>query len=430
MTFLFPRILFHIRQLSEFQIMSDVKFDQFTIPDSPNFGDLPWGLPLIDWSKDGFRMEEVQHGISRHPVVFVNYGGTLYVIKELPENIAQFEYEILCQMSELRLPCVKPIGYATINRGSNQSSILFTRFLEASLPFRSLFISKAVEQYQNHLLDAISGLLVQLHSNGFYWGDCSLSNILFRRDAGALQAYLVDAETAEVHLPPLSPMLRYHDLEIMQENISGELSDLQSYENIVFSYPIQETGPYIQQRYRSLWEEITREEVFTNSELFCVDERIRALNSLGFSVKDIELKHEEQGNILKLRIFVSDRNFHRNQLMEITGLYAEDRQAQQIMNEIYELKANISQSNNPNITLEAVAYHWMEFVYKPVAEQLQSLINSKTDLILTTNTIELYCQLLEHKWYLSERAQHDVGHQTAVDDFIHRFGCEKITTIV
>jgi tRNA A-37 threonylcarbamoyl transferase component Bud32 len=402
--------------------MSDYRFDQFTLPDSPNFGDLPWGLPVNDWPKDGFRLEEVQHGISRHPVVFINYSGSLYVIKELPENYAKIEYELLSQMYELQLPCVKPIGYATIKRGLSQSSILFTRFLEASLPIRSLFISKAVEQYQNHLLDAISGLLVQLHTNGFYWGDCSLSNILFRRDAGALQAYLVDAETAEFHIPPLAPMLRYHDLEIMQENISGELSDLQENENLVFSYPIQETGPYIQLRYRSLWEEITREEVFTNDELFRADERIRALNSLGFSVKDLELKHEDQGNILKLRIFVSDRNFHRNQLMEITGLYAEDRQAQQIMNEIYELKASMSQTNYPNITLEAVAYHWMEYLYKPISEQLQSLINLKTNPTMTTDVIELYCQLLEHKWYLSERAQHDVGHQTAVEDFVHRFG--------
>ncbi|OGO11498.1 MAG: hypothetical protein A2Y53_00175 [Chloroflexi bacterium RBG_16_47_49] len=402
--------------------MSDFEFIPTTIPSSPDFSDLPWDLSLNDWPKDDFRREEVQHGISRHPVVFVNYFGVLYAIKELPKDVAHLEYQLLSQMSELQLPCVKPVGYASIRRNSKQSSALFTRFLEASVPYRSLFISKAVEQFQTHLLDAISGLLVQLHSNGFYWGDCSLSNILFRRDAGALQAYLVDAETAEFQLPPLSPMLRYHDLEIMQENILGELSDLQTNDNLSFSYPIEETGPYIQQRYRSLWEEITREEIFTQIELYRVQERIRALNALGFSVKDIELKNDDQGNILKLRIFVSDRNFHRNQLMEITGLYAEDRQAQQIMNEIYELKANISQATSPNITLDAVAFHWMEHVYKPVVEKLSALNNSNSEIIGMTDPIELYCQILEHKWYLSEQAQHDVGHQAAVEDFIQRFG--------
>jgi tRNA A-37 threonylcarbamoyl transferase component Bud32 len=353
--------------------------------------------------------------------VFVNYGGSLYVIKELPENIAQKEYELLSQMQDLNLPCVNPIGYATVIRNSSKSSILFTRYLQASVPYRYLFIGNAVDRYQSHLLDAISGLLVQLHSNGFYWGDCSLSNILFRRDAGALQAYLVDAETAEFHLPRLSPMLRYHDLEIMQENILGELTELQSDETLSISYPIQETGPYIQQRYRGLWEEITREDVFNQNELYRVQERVRALNSLGFSVKDIELKNEDHDNILKLRIFVSDRNFHRNQLMEISGLYAEDRQAQQIINEINELKANLSQSGNPNISLEAVAYYWMEHVYKPVIEQLKPLIHNASHPRFNTDPIELYCQILEHKWYLSERARHDVGHQTAIEDFIKQF---------
>src|SRR4030043_900966 len=390
--------------------MSQSKFVPDKPPTLPNFSDLPWELAFNEWPKNEFHLEEVQHGISRHPVVFINYEGVLYVIKELPKTIAKTEYEQLSQMQALGLPCVRPVGYATLERNVGKFSILFTSYLEASIPYRSLFLGNAVDRYQSHLLDAISGLLVQLHSNGFYWGDCSLSNILFRRDAGALQAYLVDAETAEYHLPRLSPMLRYRDLEIMQENILSELTELQEDEHLSLSYPIQETGPYIQQRYRELWEEITREDVFTHDELYRVQERIRKLNSLGFSVKDIELKNEDHGNILKLRIFVSDRNFHRNQLIEITGLFAEERQAQQIINEINELKANFIQSGNPNITIEAVAYHWLEHFYKPVLDQLRPLINNPTQLKSNVDPIEYYCQILEHKWYLSERAQHDVGH--------------------
>lgn len=401
--------------------MPEFKFVPEKLPEYPDFTDLPWEFKPDEWTKHELRLEEVQHGISRHPVVFVNFDGSLYVIKELPESIARKEYDLLFQMQEHGLPCVKPIGYATIMRKTGPSSVLFTRYLEASMPYRYLFISNAVDRLQTHLLDAISGLLVQLHSNGFYWGDCSLSNILFRRDAGALQAYLVDAETAEFHLPRLSPMLRYHDLEIMQENIRGELTELQTDEHLSLSYPIQETGAYIQQRYRGLWEEITREDVFTQNELYRVQERIRALNSLGFSVKDIELKNEDHGNILKLRIFVSDRNFHRNQLMEFTGLYAEDRQAQQIINEINELKASFSQSGNPNISLQSVATHWFEHVYQPVIEQLRPIINNMAHPKFNADPIELYCQILEHKWYLSERARHDVGHQAAVEDFIKQF---------
>jgi tRNA A-37 threonylcarbamoyl transferase component Bud32 len=394
----------------------------------PDFSDLPWGLQLVDWSSVEPRLEEIQHGISRHPVVFVNYAGILYVVKELPVDVAKREFDLLTEMHRQGLPCVIPIGYASLKRGSISSSILFTRYLVASVPFRSLFIGNVIERYQAHLLDAISGLLVQLHSSGFYWGDCSLSNILFRRDAGALQAYLVDAETAEFQLPRLAPVLRYHDLEIMQENIVGELTDLQAEENLPLSYPIEETGSYIQQRYRELWEEITREEIIHPDEQYRIQERIRALNSLGFSVRDIELNNEDHGNRLKFRIFVSDRNFHRNQLIEITGIYAEEHQAQQIINEIYELKANLSSSGNPNITLEAVAFHWLEHIYKPVIELLEPMLDNPGHPRLNVDPIEIYCQILEHKWYMSEQAHHDVGHQAATEDFIRRFGKNSPTS--
>jgi hypothetical protein len=403
-------------------MVKEFKFIPENLANEPDFHNLPWELPINQWDKHTPGLEEVQRGISRHPVVFINYSGRLFTIKEMPEGLAQKEYSLLLQMQELSLPSVKPYGYAKVVRKREISSLLFTHYLDTSVPYRYLFINNAVDHFQSHLLDAISGLLVQLHSNGFYWGDCSLSNILFRRDAGALQAYLVDAETSEYHPPPLPPMLRYHDLEIMQENILGELIYLQTRNSLSLSYPIRETGPYIQQRYRRLWEEISREESLSQDELYRIQERIRSLNDLGFSVKDIQLKHEDHSNIVKLRVFVSDRNFHRNQLMEITGLYAEDHQAQQIINEIHELRAHLSQSDNPNISLEATAFYWLEHTYKPVVEQLKPLIKNKTHPRFNRDLVELYCQILEHKWYLSERARRDVGHQAAVEDFIKQFG--------
>jgi len=402
--------------------MTEFVINSTYISNIPDFRDLPWQYHFSEWSLHTPRLEEIQHGISRHPVVFVNYDGTLYAIKELPEQIAQKEYDLLTLMVEHNLPCVKPVGHATLQRDISNFSVLITRYLESSIPYRSLIMGESIDQFQTYLLDAVSGLLVQLHTTGFFWGDCSLSNILFRRDAGALQAYLVDAETAEYHAPRISAMLRFHELEIMQRNLAHELTQLQAFNLLSANYPTQETGPYIQQRYRELWEEITREITFKQNELYHIQERIRAINSLGFSVKDIEIRPQDHENVLKLRIFVSDRSYHRNQLLEITGLNAEDKQAQIIINEINELKAKFIQSGNPNVSIEAVAYHWLEHVYRPVIDQLKSILHNPTNPKHDVGPIELYCQVLEHKWYMSERAQHDVGHQAAVEDFINQFG--------
>jgi hypothetical protein len=270
--------------------------------------------------------------------------------------------------------------------------------------------------YRGHLLDAIAGLLVQLHLASVYWGDCSLSNTLFRRDAGALQAYLVDAETAEIYPEGIPPTLRFYDLEIMEENVNGDLVDLEIASPLAVGIPVPETGAYIRLRYQLLWEEITHDDIIDPDEHYRIQERIRALNALGFSVKEVELKGTQNGDQLRLRVMVADRNFHREQLQGLTGIDAEEMQARKIMNEIQELKATLSQVNNRSTPISVAAYHWVENIYQPVLEHLQPLIDRHAD------STELYCQVLEHKWYLSEKAQRDVGHQAAAEDYLQRFG--------
>ncbi|MGE5225227.1 MAG: lipopolysaccharide kinase InaA family protein, partial [Omnitrophica WOR_2 bacterium] len=171
---------------------------------APDFSDLPWGTPLSDWADICSRLEEVQRGPSRHPVVFVNYNGELFALKELPNGLAEKEYQLLAQLEKAGIPAVAPMGHLTARHEENEDvSILITRYLDRSLPYWSLFQRSGLDRYQEHLLDAMAELLVRLHLGGIYWGDCSLSNTLFRRDAGALQAYLVDAETGEIHPPRL-----------------------------------------------------------------------------------------------------------------------------------------------------------------------------------------------------------------------------------
>jgi hypothetical protein len=393
-------------------------------PGSPDISDLPWELPLQEWGSRTTRLEEVARGLSRHAVVFVNYDGQLYAVKELPGGLAKNEYDRLSEIERLQLPAVTPVGYIQIGAPGvlDSRSFLITRYLDRSLPYRSLFIHTDLDRYREHLLDAMAGLLVQLHLAGVYWGDCSLSNTLFRRDAGTLRAYLVDAETAEFYPPRLSPTLRHHDLQIMEEEVDGDLSSLIAAHLLAPRAPILETGASIRQRYQRLWEEITHDLVLTHTEHYRIQERVRALNALGFSVGEIAIQPTQDGEKLRLRIMVTDRNFHRNQLFGLTGLAAEESQARQMINEIVELQAMLSRDWNRSTPLSAAAYYWLEKVYRPVVSRLEPLAAAKAASGESPSLAELYCQVLEHKWYLSERAQHDVGHLAAVDDFLHKFG--------
>jgi hypothetical protein len=383
-------------------------------PGFPDFLDLPWEFSLIDWHEHCQQRVVVPRGVSRHIVEFINYDGNLYALKELPKGVAEHEYDLLRAMSEARLPVVKPVGHANLTYQGGQNSVLITQYLDYSQPYRSLMISSGGSDFMEHLLDAMAGLLVQLHLAGVFWGDCSLSNTLFRRDAGALQAYLVDAETAEIH-EQVSPALRHDELKIMEDNINGDLADLAASRLLPTSTPIFEITTSIRRRYQRLWEEITHEEVIAPNERFRIQERIRALNKLGFSVGELELRATEDGEKLSLRAIVTDRNFHRDQLFGLTGLETEEMQAEKMMNEIQELRASLDKDKNQSIAMSAAAYKWLEELFQPAVRKLAPLI--ERDRI---DPAEIYCQILEHKWYLSEKAQRDVGHAVAIEDFLKR----------
>ena len=202
----------------------DARFQLVARTGHPSFLDLPWQQPLEGWQSE--RIVNLIRGISRHVVRFVEYDGVLYALKELPERPARREYTLLRRLEDQNLPVVEAVGLVT-DRGDDLDSILITRHLEYSLPYRALFAGRAIPDLRTHLLNALVELIARLHLRGFFWGDCSLSNALFRRDAGALSAYLVDAETGELH-GKLSNGQRLYDLDIAHMNIVGELLDVEA----------------------------------------------------------------------------------------------------------------------------------------------------------------------------------------------------------
>ncbi|MBW2731706.1 MAG: DUF4032 domain-containing protein [Deltaproteobacteria bacterium] len=380
-------------------------------PGHPDFLDLPWQHSLANWDDTFPRIESLPVGDSRHAVRFVNYEGRLYALKELPPDLAQKEYSVLREMEELGLPVVHPIGYIRTETHDGPCGVLVTRYLDRSLPYQLIFQSGRLERYRDHLLDAMAILLVQLHLSGVFWGDCSLNNTLFRRDAGALQAYFVDAETSEVQ-PSIAEGMREHDLEITEENVYGALLDLQAQGTLDANFPVPDVGRYLRERYDRLWDEVCREEIISREEGYRIQERVRSLNALGFSVDEVELATTEGGSMLSYRVLVTDRNFHRNQLATLTGIDAEEGQARQMINEIQEMRATLSQKRNRSVPLSATAFHWLTQLFTPISAQLEKLSSEDVGLV------ELYCELLEHKWYLSENAAGDVGHESALKDYL------------
>lgn len=388
----------------------------------PDFLDLPWHLPLEAWESE--RIVEVARGIHRHVVRFVNYDGQLFALKELPERIAEREYRLLRQLADAEIPVVEVIGIVG-DRSSlpatpvypiamdELDAVLITRHLDFSLPYRILFTSHGLPDIQGRLLDAMAELLVRLHLLGFFWGDCSLSNTLFRRDAGELEAYLVDAETGQIH-PTLSDRMRRYDLEVAVENVAGELLDVEAGYGLPPGIDPIATAESLRDRYESLWEELTREEVFSPNERYKIDARLRRLNDLGFDVDEIKLVTTPEGYRLELHTQVVEPGHHRRRLHTLTGLHVQENQARRLLYDINSYREALERRDGRKIPESVVAYRWVNEVFEPTIQAIPEDLRYKLD------PAEIYHQVLEHRWFLSESAGRDVGLQDTVESYIEK----------
>jgi hypothetical protein len=370
---------------------------------------LPWDTPLEQWDPT-LLLEVPQRGISRHVVRFVATNGHVFALKEIHERLARKEYALLGEFEEEGLPTVSVLGIC-VDRPGDQEAILVTRYLEYSMSYRWLFSSARSDHSADQLLDTLVELLVRLHLAGVFWGDCSLSNTLFRPDAGALTAYLVDAETVERH-PTLSPGQRAYDVDLARERVGAELLDLRFGGLLPEDIDPFETADKLPPRYAALWEEVTHEEVFgAEEQQFRMAERLQRLNDLGFDVGEVELITSPQGARLKVHTRVAEPGQHRRQLFRLTGLEVQERQARRLLNDILAYRASLEQKSGGPMSESYAAHRWLSEVYQPVLDAIPR------DLAGRLAPAEVFHEVLEHRWFLSEKAQRDVGTAEAAKSY-------------
>jgi Domain of unknown function (DUF4032)/Lipopolysaccharide kinase (Kdo/WaaP) family len=372
---------------------------------------LPWDQPLDHWVED--RLVTPRHtGLHRHPVRFVEEAGVVWVIKELPEPLARREYRLLRHLGSVGIPSVTVQG-AIVDRGPGLEAALVTRYLEYSSTYRALFSERRRLHSDDLLLDALVELLVRLHLAGFYWGDCSLSNALFRLDAGTLSAYLVDSETAELH-PSLSEGQRMTDVYYACERVAGELDDLAAGGLLPVDVDPFEVATDLEVRYLRLWEELDEESlILTGHEREQVSARLQRLNDLGFDVYEVELTSVDAGHS-KLRVTtrVSEPGHYRQLLYQRTGLVAQENQARRLLNDISAYRAGIERSTGRPMSESSAAAHWLTEIWDPVVASIPPELADRLD------PVEVFHEVLEHRWFLSEEADHDVGTQAATDSYV------------
>jgi Domain of unknown function (DUF4032) len=371
---------------------------------------LPWGTPLADWPEEN--LVALPRGISRHVVRFVRVAKEIYAFKEVIEHLALHEYELLRDLARLDTPAVEAVGVVTArvdDQGEPLDPILITRHLQFSLPYRSLFNRGVRQDTVNRLVDAMVVLLVRLHLNGLLWGDVSLSNTLFRRDAGAFAAYLVDAETSELH-DRLTDGQREHDLTIARTNLYGEFCDLEAgglLDEALDPLVLVET---IESRYRELWNELTAVEEFNAGEMHRIEGRVRQLNALGFDVAELDITTDLGGSTIRIQPKVVDAGHHSRRLIRLTGLDTEENQARRLLNDLDYYRARTDQQGADEAI---VAHEWLIEQFEPILQSVPMDLRAKLE------PAQLYHEMLEHRWFLSEQAGTEISMDDAAKAYVN-----------
>ncbi|WP_144793648.1 DUF4032 domain-containing protein [Kocuria palustris] len=419
----------------------------------PELLDLPWQTPLAEWPDEV--LVAYPRGISRHVVRFARVGRRVLAAKETTARNASREYDVLRRLRQMGTPSVVPVAVVTGRRapdGGELPAVLLTEHLAFSLPYRVLFSDNPDAEIADKLVDALALLLVQLHLAGFYWGDVSLSNTLFLRDAGAFAACLVDAETGELH-PRLTDGQRRYDLDLASTNVAGELMDLLAafeqrqhpadihddlreapapedrgthsgpgYEpaaatSSLPALPPEQTAstpvdPFttaqrLTETYDSLWRELTDEESFPHEQKWRVAERVERLHELGFDVEEASLDTDDDG-VVRLIPRVVEPGHHSRRVRALTGLSARENQARRILTDIRQF----GRALYPGLPEDMIAGLWKQEVFTPMMRAIPAELRAKRE------PAEIVHEVLEHRWFLSERQRADVPTEDATRDYL------------
>ena len=379
---------------------------------------LPWNQSLELWPEDPHLTEK--RGISRHIVRLVRStndpDSEVYAVKETVSEFANREYKILRELKQLDAPSVQSVAVVegrTDNDGEELPCALVTRFLPYSLPYRVLLSGKDVTAEDVTLMaNALALLLVRLHLLGFWWGDCSLSNTLFRRDAEGFAAYLVDAETGEFQRS-LSDGQREHDLEIAHFNVAAELEDL-ALSGVLYAGmdPIRASNALIK-RYHRLWAALKERQVLDPKDRHAVERAMRQLHDLGFAVEEVSVQLEdgkEDSGKLYFQPKLVAAGYHKNRLRELMGLETEELQAKRLLASFDRFRGR---EKSPKPPVHDSARRWLEEVFNPTVALIPQELQGRIEVA------QFFHEALEHRWYLSEKAGHDVGLEFAAQSYVN-----------
>ncbi len=357
---------------------------------------LPWQVPLETWREHDVKLLRIKSGLSRHVVRFVEIEARRYAVKETTSESARREFETYLQLIRMEVPTLIPVAFVERDDGAKivqtrigqqlerrMTGYLITELMEKVIPDSFLFKRAFTKENRNRIWDAVIHLFIKMHSHGVYWGDASLANMLIHFSSEVipelgrrtnLRAVLADAETAEVR-PSVSDTLRLADVEFFLESMQWTEADQNA--SGIFRDPLIPKGDqkYILQNY---------------NERYAVEQEMQSFELV---------THIDVDKLLG--------NF------DVKGY------GKLLQQHINEHKWYMSEREKREVTLVEAAEDWYREIFKPICRIFNE--HGMLEYFPDKTASSLYVEIMEHKYYMSEREKKDVGLVAVVEDYCAKF---------
>jgi len=200
-----------------------------------------------------------------------------------------------------------------------------------------------------------------------------------------------------------------HDLEIAHFNVAAELEDL-SLSGVLYPGmdPIRASDAVIK-RYRRIWATLKDRQVLDPNDRHAVERAMRQLHDLGFTVEEVSVTLDGDSKKLFFQPKLVEAGYHQNRLRDLVGLETEELQAKRLLASFDRFRGR---ENLPHPPMHVSAKRWLDEVFYPTVSLIPVELQGRIE------AAQFFHETLEHRWYLSEKAGHDVGLEFAALSYI------------
>ena len=136
---------------------------------------------------------------------------------------------------------------------------------------------------------------------------------------------------------------------------------------------------------------------------------MRSLQDIGFAVEEVDLQLAGDKSTLTFTPKLVAPNYHSQRLKELMGLETEEFQAKRILASFDRFRSR-EISKTPDLTESA--QRWLDEVFYKVVNTVPKELEGRVE------DAQLFHEVLEHRWYLGEKAGSDLGLEYATKDYI------------